>query len=52
MKEFIKTLYRDSSCFVYIGIKMPGVNLEKLKARILDGLQIIQLISKPNFLIL
>lgn len=49
MKQFMKAFVHDSPCFTYIGIKISGVGLEKLKAEILDSPQIRQLISDPNF---
>lgn len=49
MKQFMKALDHDSPCFAYIGQKMRGVSSEKLKAGILDGPQIKQLINDSHF---
>jgi len=45
----MKALDHDSPCFAYIGLKMRGVSSEKLKAGILDGPQIRQLINDSHF---
>lgn len=49
MKQFMKALDKDRSCFQYIVKKMPGVSSGKLKAGILDGAQIRQLINDYHF---
>jgi len=49
MKQFMKALDHDSPCFAYIGLKKRGVSSEKLKAGILDGPQIRQLINDSHF---
>nr|CAI5835337.1 unnamed protein product [Callosobruchus analis] len=49
MKQFVKALDKDGPCFKYIGVKMPQLSTEKLKAGIFDGPQIRQLIKDPAF---
>lgn len=49
MKQFVKALDTNESCFAYIGRKMPQISTEKLKAGIFDGPQIRQLIKDPAF---
>src|SRR5688572_29912838 len=43
MKQFVKALNKEGSCFEYIAHKLPGITMEKLKAGIFDGPQIRQL---------
>ncbi|KAJ8957397.1 hypothetical protein NQ318_004877 [Aromia moschata] len=50
MKQFVKALDKDGPCFEYIGVKMPQLSTEKLKAGIFDGPQIRQLIKDPAFI--
>jgi hypothetical protein len=50
MKQFVKALNKDGSCIEYIVYKLPGLTMEKLKAGILDGPQIRQLINDPHFI--
>ena len=49
MKQFVKALNKEGSCFGYISSKFPGLSTEKLKAGIFDGPQIRQLINDSNF---
>lgn len=49
MKQFVKALDKNGSCFAYIGRKMPQLSTEKLKAGIFDGPQIRQLMKDPTF---
>jgi hypothetical protein len=50
MKQFVKSLNKDGSCIEYIAHKLPGITIDKLKARRFDGLQIRQLINDPHFI--
>lgn len=50
MKQFVKALDRNGSCFVFIANKMPHLSMEKIKAGIFDGPQIRQVITDPEFL--
>jgi hypothetical protein len=50
MKQFVKALNKDGLCLEYITHKLPGLSMEKLKARIFDGPQIRQLINDPHFI--
>lgn len=49
MKQFIKALEKDGSCFAYIVRKLPAVSIAKLRAGVLDGPQIRRLIRDPDF---
>lgn len=49
MKQFVKALDKNGSCFAYIQMKMPQLSTEKIKAGIFDGPQIRQLIKDPAF---
>lgn len=49
MKQFIKALNRDGTCFGYICTKFPALSKEKIKAGIFDGPQIRQLINDHQF---
>ena len=49
MKQFVKSLEKDGSCFKYICMKFPGLTIEKLKAGILDGPQNQKLKNDANF---
>lgn len=40
MKQFVKALIKEGSCFSYICKAFSGLNNEKLKAEIFDGKQI------------
>ena len=40
MKQFIKELNRDGSCFQYLFCAFPGLSIEKIKAGIFNGPQI------------
>ena len=44
MKQFVKALDKQGSCFEYIGHVFPGISTEKLKAGIFDGPQIRKLV--------
>ena len=37
IKQFVKALNKEGSCFGYISSKFPGLSTEKLKAGIFDG---------------
>ena len=49
MKQFVKALEEDGDCFKYIGMKFPGLTIDKLKARIFDEPQIRKLMNDANF---
>src|SRR6218665_1245830 len=49
IKQFAIALDNDGDCFAYMCQVFPGVTVEKLKAGILDGSQIQQLIRDPEF---
>ena len=49
MKQFVKALDKQGSCFEYIGHVFPGISTKKLKAGIFDGPQIRKLIKNSNF---
>jgi hypothetical protein len=50
MKQFVKALNKDGSCTEYIVHKLPGLNMEKLKAGIFDGPQIRQFMNDLHFI--
>jgi hypothetical protein len=50
MKQSVKVLNKDELCTEYIAHKLPGLNMEKLKAGIFDGQQIRQVINDPHFI--
>ena len=43
IKQFVKALDKTGQCFQHISLVFPALSNEKLKARILDGLQIRKL---------
>ena len=49
MKQFVKALNKDGSCFLYICRSFPGLSDEKLKAGVFDGPQITTLIRDKEF---
>ena len=49
MKQFVKILNKEASCFDYMSRKFPLLNREKLKAHIFDWLQIKEVIKDPHF---
>ena len=49
MKQFVKALNKEGDCFQYICKAFAGLNNEKLKAGIFDGLKIRQLIKDTSF---
>ena len=49
MKQFVKALDKQGSCFEQIGYIFPGISTEKLKAGIFDRPQIRKLINHSNF---
>ena len=49
MKQFVKALNKDGSCFLYICRSFPGLSYEKLKAGVFDGPQIRTLIRDKEF---
>ena len=50
MKQFVKALDKNGSCFLYLVENMPQLSIEKIKAGIFDGPQIRQLINDTAFL--
>jgi hypothetical protein len=50
MKQFVKALNKDGTCFNYLCRKFPELSIDKLKAGIFDGPQIRKLINDPNFI--
>lgn len=49
MKQFVKAINKEGSCFHYICKTFPGLSMEKLKGGIFDGPQIRKLINDRNF---
>ncbi|GFS93017.1 uncharacterized protein TNCV_532261 [Trichonephila clavipes] len=49
MKQFVKALDTSGKCFNFLSRKFPGLSIEKLKAGIFDGPQIMQLVKDSNF---
>lgn len=49
VKQFIKALDKNGTCFTEIVRKLPAVSIQKLRAGVLDGPQIRQLINDPRF---
>ena len=49
MKQFVKALDKDGDCFNYIAQTFPGLNIEKLKGGIFDGLKIRKLMQDQTF---
>ena len=49
MKQFVKALNKDSTCFSYLCSVYPVLSSEKLKAGIFDGPQIRKLIKDEDF---
>ena len=49
MKQFVKALDKQGSCFEFIGHLFLGISTEELKAGIFDGPQIRKLIKDSNF---
>ncbi|KAI6653887.1 hypothetical protein LOD99_3063 [Oopsacas minuta] len=49
MKQFIKALNKDGTCFNYLCSVYRGLSIEKLKAGIFDGPQIRKLIKDEEF---
>ena len=49
MKQFVKALNKDGTCFSYLYSVYPGLSSEKLKAEIFDGPQIRKLIKYEDF---
>ena len=50
MKQFIKALNKDSSCFHYLCSSFPELSTEKFKAGIFDGPKIRKLIKDTHFI--
>ena len=50
MKQFVKALDKNGSCFLYLVENMPQLCIEKIKVGIFDGPQIRQLINDTAFL--
>ena len=49
MKQFVKALDRDGTCFRYLYSAFPGMSMEKIKAEIFNGPQIRQLMKDSHF---
>ena len=49
IKQFTKALDKDGDWFTYLSQAFPRLTMEKLKAGIVDGPQIRQLIRDPEF---
>ena len=49
MKQFVKALNKEGTCFQYICKTFPGLTIEKLKAGVFDGPDIRKLIKDENF---
>ena len=49
MKQFVKALNKEGSCFKYICGKFPGLTIEKLKAGVFNGPQIRKLMNDHEF---
>ena len=49
MKQFVKALNKDGSCFQYICKKFKGISIEKLKNGVFEGPDIRTLIKDANF---
>ena len=41
LKQFIKALPIEGKCFKYNILAFPGLSIEKIKAGVFDGLQIL-----------
>ena len=50
MKQFVRSLGKNSNCFNYISKSFPVLSKEKLKAGMFDGPQIRKLIKDNNFI--
>ena len=50
MKQFVKALNNEGTCFNYLTIKFPRLSKEKISAGIFDGPQIREFISDENFI--
>lgn len=49
MKQYAKSLDKESKCFEYICNSFPGLSTKKLKAGVFDGLDIRKLIKDDEF---
>ena len=49
MKNFVKTMERESSGFAFLQKKFPQISMEKLNAGIFDDPQIRELMNNPTF---
>ena len=49
MKQFVKALNKEGTCFQYICKTFPGLTIEKLKAGVFHGPDIRKLIQDENF---
>ena len=49
MKQFVKALDKEGSCFQYFCTSFPNLSIEKLTAGVFDGPQIRQLVNDPCF---
>ena len=49
MKQFVKALDKEGSCFQYLCTSFPNLSIEKLKAVVSDGPQIRKLVDDPCF---
>ena len=50
MKQFVKVLPTEGNCFKYLISAFPGLSIEKIKAGVFDGPQILQLIKDEAFI--
>ena len=51
IKQLVKALDKDVECFKYICRSFPGLSIEKLKAGVVDGLDIQKLMQDENFIL-
>ena len=49
IKQFVKALNKEGSCFKYLIRSFPNLTIEKIKAGIFDGPQIRKLLRDKNF---
>jgi len=50
LKQFIKALPIEGKCFKYHILAFPGLSIEKIKAGVFDGLQILEVIKDEHFI--
>ena len=51
IKQLVKALDKDDECCKYTGRSFPGLSIEKLKAKIFDGLDIRKLMQDEIFIL-